>query len=144
MSQTSTLIKILLYLKILWSISPYVLLYFSIIRLFFRFTICTVWLNSSRSAVMEVIWSIRRCFRVKKCSRRLLSERQDATLDLYSSFSFLTTVYGEKFLKKKTTKYMNHNIYIYIYISCTWQFYVFKTVTEKMKRLIPCLTVADG
>lgn len=54
-------------------------------------TICTVWLNSSRSAVTEEIWSIRRCFLEKKRSRRLLSERQDATLRLYSSFSFLTT-----------------------------------------------------
>lgn len=54
-------------------------------------TICTVWLNSSLSAVMEEIWSIRRCFLEKNRSRRVLSERQDATLDLYSSFSLFTT-----------------------------------------------------
>lgn len=54
-------------------------------------TICTVWLNSSRSAVMELIWSMRRCFLEKKRSRRVLSERQDATLDLYSSLSLFTT-----------------------------------------------------
>lgn len=54
-------------------------------------TICTVWLKSSRSALIEEIWSMRRCFREKKRSRRVLSERQDATLRLYSSFSLLST-----------------------------------------------------
>lgn len=54
-------------------------------------TICTAWLKSSRSAVMEETWSIRRCFLEKKRSRRVLSERQDATLHLYSSFSLRTT-----------------------------------------------------
>lgn len=78
-SQASLLFTILIGLYNMHAIRP---LYF---------TICTVWLKSSRSAVMEVIWSIRRCFLLKKCSRRVLSERQDATLDLYNSFSLLTT-----------------------------------------------------
>lgn len=54
-------------------------------------TICTVWLKSRRSAVTRPIWSMSRCFLEKKRCRRPLSERHDATLDLYSSLSRFTT-----------------------------------------------------
>lgn len=37
------------------------------------------------------IWSMSRCFLEKKRCRRPLSERHDATLDLYSSLSRFTT-----------------------------------------------------
>lgn len=83
-------------------------------------TICTVWLNSSRSAVMEEIWSIRRCFLEKKRSRRVLSERQDATLRLYSSFSFLTTAQQRGVSSPASRRW-------------PWQ-----------EVAVPCLTVADG
>lgn len=62
-----------------------------------RLTICTVWLNSSRSAVMEEIWSISRCFLEKKRSRRVLRVRQDVTLDLYRSLSLRTTAEEQRF-----------------------------------------------
>lgn len=76
------------------------------VTLLLLLTICTVWLNSSRSAVMELIWSMRRCFFEKKRSRRVLSERQDATLDLYSSLSLFTTdTTGKKeFVKRDASK----------------------------------------
>lgn len=50
-----------------------------------------MWLNSSLSAVMVLMWSMRRCFLEKKRSSRALRERQDDTLDLKSSFSLFTT-----------------------------------------------------
>lgn len=87
-------------------------------------TICTVWLNSSRSAVMELIWSMRRCFLEKKRSRRVLSERQDATLDLYSSLSLFTT---DATGKKKVCKTRRN-----------------KKDRKPLKWTVPCLTVADG
>lgn len=94
------------------------------VTLLLLLTICTVWLNSSRSAVMELIWSMRRCFLEKKRSRRVLSERQDATLDLYSSLSLFTTdTKGKKeFVKRDASK---------------------KTGNLR-KQTVPCLTVADG
>lgn len=83
-------------------------------------TICTVWLKRSLSAVMLLMWSMSLCLWEKNRSSWALRERQDFTLDLYRSFSLLTTERKKKKSRWKPPQFHCMNIFTDLHANYSW------------------------